>query len=308
MNSDELTVVLGCAALAPSVHNTRPWILEANGDTVEVRADRSRQLKYLDPTGRQLHLSCGAAIEFGFLGARAIGRRCDVAVVPDPADPDLLARLMVGGPEPATFADRMLVDAMPSRHTNRRPYADRAVPPGVIEDIHQRASEMGAWTHDLDRPGDRAVVAGVLAMAERAEAADADYATELDEWTDRSDRRGLAVAAVADHWPSERVSDVPLRDFGGHDQHPRPGGPGEDAPPAVERDLLLMFGTSRDDPAAWITAGRALGWALLRAAAAGVSAQPLGQAIDLPRGRDRLRHELGLVGYPQFVVRMGFAE
>ncbi|MBV9099380.1 MAG: hypothetical protein JO079_15125, partial [Frankiaceae bacterium] len=109
--------------------------------------------------------------------------------------------------------------------------------------------------------------------------------------------------AVADEWPADRVRDVPLRDFAGHDRHPRPGGA---SAPTVERDLLVMFGSAYDAPASWIASGRALGWALLRAAAAGVSAQPLGQAIDLQSGRDRLRRALGLVGYPQFVVRMGY--
>jgi hypothetical protein len=44
----------------------------------------------------------------------------------------------------------------------------------------------------------------------------------------------------------------------------------------------------------------------LRITAAGLSAQPLGQAIDLAAGRARLRRELNLVGHPQFLLRIGY--
>jgi len=67
-----------------------------------------------------------------------------------------------------------------------------------------------------------------------------------------------------------------------------------------------MLGTAVDEPAAWVGAGRALGWALLRVAAADLSAQPLGQAIDLAAGRARMRRELDLVGHPQFLLRVGY--
>ena len=116
----------------------------------------------------------------------------------------------------------------------------------------------------------------------------------------------MPTHATANQFPADRVSDVPLRDFSGADRHPHPGGDPEAMPPTVERDLLLLVGTEYDDELSWLRAGRALGWLLLRAASAGVSAQPLGQAIDLPHGRDRLRRDLGLLGHPQFVLRLGY--
>src|SRR5213080_727817 len=100
MTDLDLDVVTRYAALAPSVHNTQPWTFRASGDTVEIRADRSRQLAFLDPTGRQLHVSCGTAVEFGYLAVRAAGRECDVDVLPSADDSDLVARLRAGDPRP----------------------------------------------------------------------------------------------------------------------------------------------------------------------------------------------------------------
>jgi hypothetical protein len=99
------------------------------------------------------------------------------------------------------------------------------------------------------------------------------------------------------------VSDVPLRDFSGANDHPRPGGYGP--PPPVERDTLLLLGTPDESPHAWLAAGRALGWLLLRLTAAGLSSQPLGQAVDVDSTRVRLAAQLGVIGHVQFLLRTG---
>ena len=301
----QLDVVLRYAGLAPSVHNTQPWQITANDDVIEVRADRSRQLSFLDPTGRQLHLSCGAAVEFARLAVREAGHACAVDVLPEPNDADLIARLQVGEPTAPTADEAALAEAIPRRYTDRGPYDDRAVPAEVTDDIARHAGELDVWLRALSRD-ERTALVLILADAETAEAEDPRYAEELARWTTaREANEGIPPEATP-AWPSDRVSDVPLRDFTGHGAHPHSGDSTADVPPGVERDTVLVLGTGQDDPGAWVSAGRALGWALLRIAAAGLSAQPLGQAIDLATGRARLRHELGLVGHPQFLLRVGY--
>jgi hypothetical protein len=146
----------------------------------------------------------------------------------------------------------------------------------------------------------------ILTDAEAAEAEDPRYAEELARWTtERQPDEGIPPEALPS-WPADKVSDVPLRDFTGHGEHPRPRDNAADVPPGVERDSVLMLGTGEDDPGAWLVAGRALGSALLRVVAGGLSAQPLGQAIDLAAGRARLRREFHLVGHPQFLLRVGY--
>jgi len=304
MAETDFSVIVECATLAPSVHNTQPWSFEQIGDTIEVIADRSRQLEFLDATGRQLHLSCGAAIEFAYLAARATGRVCDVDLLPEPGRRDLLARLRIGAASPPTQLETDLADAIPRRYTDRGPYSDEPVPPQALIDLQSRAAELGVWVRVLDQRTERTAVATVLSEAEAAEASDPRYARELEQWTSsEAGSSGVPLSAVP-AWPAERVSDVPLRDFTGHDVHPRPGP--APTPPAVERDTLVLLGTAVDDPVSWLAAGRALGYLLLRATVDGMSAQPLGPAIDLPEARAALRRELGLVGHAQFLLRVGF--
>jgi hypothetical protein len=306
MERIDLDLVTKYAALAPSVHNTQPWVFQVSGEHVDVRADRSRQLQFLDPDGRQLHLSCGIAAEFARLAVRAQGRGCSVTTLPDRRDPDLLVRLAVEGPEPVSEDERGLVAAIPRRYTDRMPYEGDPVPTSTVDRLRRIAEATGAWLHVIARHDDRAVVATILEEAEGAEAADPRYAEELSRWTRRGDiGEGLSAPTAETSWPADVVSDLPLRDFTGEGRHPRPG-PGE--PPRVERDTLVLVGSDADDPAAWVATGRALAEVLLTATSENLVAQPLGPATDFPSARTRLRRELGLAGYPQFLFRLGFGQ
>ena len=82
MNTEQLRTVAEFASLAPSVHNTQPWRFVASEHALEVRADPSRRLDYLDGDTRQLHISCGAAVEFARLAIRALGYACVVRLAP----------------------------------------------------------------------------------------------------------------------------------------------------------------------------------------------------------------------------------
>lgn len=86
--------LVSTACCAPSVHNTQPWswqVLDAT--TIEQYADRSRQLAFTDASGRELALSCGAALHHLSVAARAFGLVADITLVPDEHDRDLLARV-----------------------------------------------------------------------------------------------------------------------------------------------------------------------------------------------------------------------
>lgn len=62
------------ATRAPSVHNTQPWRFRTGPDAVELWSDPRRKLR-TDPSGREMLISCGAAL-FGLrLAVRSLGGR-----------------------------------------------------------------------------------------------------------------------------------------------------------------------------------------------------------------------------------------
>jgi hypothetical protein len=71
--------------------------------------------------------------------------------------------------------------------------------------------------------------------------------------------------------------------------------------------MLALVGTRRDTPGDWLAAGEAVAHVLLRAQVDGVSASFLNQPIEVPELRSRLERILGRDGFPQLLLRLGFA-
>ena len=62
LTDTEFTFCVRAAIKAPSIHNTQPWLFLLGPDGIEVHSDLSRRLPAIDPTGRGMHISLGAAV------------------------------------------------------------------------------------------------------------------------------------------------------------------------------------------------------------------------------------------------------
>ena len=120
--ADRAGYLIATAARAPSVHNTQPWRFRVGEYAIDLHADVRRKLR-MDPLGRELLISCGAAL-FGLrLAVRSLGYLPVVELLPDPAQLRLLARVRLGAASPMTARERRMLDALPHRHTHRGPFA-----------------------------------------------------------------------------------------------------------------------------------------------------------------------------------------
>ncbi len=79
--ADQVDYLLATAARAPSVHNTQPWRFRVGQYEIELFADQRRKLR-VDPAGREMLISCGAAL-FGLrLAVRSLGYLPVVELLP----------------------------------------------------------------------------------------------------------------------------------------------------------------------------------------------------------------------------------
>jgi nitroreductase len=321
MEEQTIRAIVESATRAPSIHNTQPWRFVAHDDTIEVWTDPARGLKVLDPTGRGRHISCGAALLHARLAAADAGYAATVTLLPDPAEPTHLADLALQPAPPRSPAgaggsagelsagepsDSDLAAAIPARHTSREPFSDEPIAADTVRELRDAVAAEGAWLRIIETPEDATAVAVLLAHADEIQAADPAYVDELRTWTQRGDTGdGIPSAAVPHTAPAERGSNYRLRDFVA-DREPDAAASHE--PPPVERPLIAVLGTTDDDVRAWIAAGQALGRLLLTATAHGVTASPLTQALEIPATRAGLGNELGVVGHPQMLLRLGYGK
>jgi nitroreductase len=290
--------LLRAATLAPSMHNTQPWRFRVSraSQTIELYADPSRMLPYGDPKGRAVHIACGAALLNLRLAVRVAGREPVVRLLPDAGQPLLLAVLRLAGPCRPGEADSELHAAIPARHTNRQPFSNRPVPPGVLAELAEAAAVEGAVLHFPDH-AETARLLRVIGDAERDLLASPAYREELARWVGGHRRRaGVPTDALGPRDPGGRT---PTRDFT----------PGWHRPASYawfeETPRLAVLSTGGATRADWLRAGQALQRVLLTATLRGIAASPLTQPLETADAW--LVREPRFGGEtPQMILRLGY--
>lgn len=302
--NEELHSLVQFAILAPSGHNTQPWRFAVRDGALELLADRTRALPVVDPDDRELAISCGAALALLRVALRRFGHSGEVELLPDPTNRDLLARVRLGRRAQLTGMDNALFRAIPQRRTTRGPFDDRAVPAELLGDLANIARREGGWLCVVTDPARKEVVADFIAQGNRRQAADPAFRRELAAWM-RSNRTrspdGMPGYAHGFGNVASVVMPFFMRTFDwGKRQAVK------DRQLVTRSPALLVLATEKDSPTDWLRAGQALGQLLLRACADGVTASFLNQPIEVAALRPRLARALGVPGFPQLLLRIGY--
>lgn len=300
----ESEALASAGGAAPSLHNAQPWRFRVERDHVDVLLDPARMLPVADPRGRQAHLGLGAAVFLVRLALRARDRDVGVLLLPDPAQPDLVARVAAGDRRYATDSERRLLAALGTRRTVRTPFRPGPVPvPAQVAWRYDAGSE-GADLRWVEHPGERIGVSALVAAAERIQQRDPAYLAELDRWTapGRAETgAGIPQSAFGVTAGAGHGAEFPLRDFAGG---ARTDGPRHEGP-VEEHPFVTVLHTPEDRRIDWLRGGQALMRMLLGAAVDGYAASYLNQPLELPGLRQQLRDELRLPGWPQLILRLG---
>lgn len=288
------------ANLAPSVHNTQParWMLDGGG-CILLAADLSRHLSIGDPTGRDMGLSCGAALEgmVMALAARGIGVAIEDLWADNILDwrPGyrLAARLTLAGTAKATE----LAGWTTKRFTWRARFL-----PATPEQI-ERLEHWLAETADVKRASGHEDLAFIAALNDRASLSimcDRSFRNELVAWMRLSPTHpayafdGLNLAALQmgrlEGALAEHVLASPLFDIADR------LGLGRALVAEAEKTMtatacLLFHRPESESPIAW---GRAFYRFWLSFTRFGFAGWPMAVLADLPSAAEALQQRFPL--------------
>ena len=293
---------------APSVLNTQPWWFGdgAGEREISLHADVDRRLGIADPLGREMLLSCGAALFTGRVALRYLSLVPKVSVLPDPDLPNLVARIGYGPKEvaPADY-ERDLFAAIPRRHTHRGGFDPEPLPADVISALREQASREGAALAIMADETSRGALAGAVEAGEYALRLDVGRTREQAAWAPPpgSRRRSGVPPSAYPAAPERTEPPFPARDFA----HGRGWGLPPTGTSTVPRSagLVCVLTTKADRAEDWVNAGQALQRVLLTASRYSVSAALHSQPLEVADLRAFIGATLCGGADPQMVIRLG---
>jgi len=276
------------ATLAPSPHNTQPWLFSVAGSRLTISADHARALAAADPSGRALAISLGCAAMAALVAAAASG----LGMVLD-IDSESNVRLDLADVE----ADRELARLFPAlitRVTDKRGY-----PPEPVEPPRTPLPD-GIDLHYLAAERSRSHIADLHRQAVCELAKTDAFAKELAGWlrTDPADPRrdGMTLPPPAGSAliAALSTSGEPLAAMGERDVQTLRAGP-----------LLGLLTSTTDTPAAWVRAGLAWLRLALEVQLAGLTVAPLTAVVENPVTREAAATLVPAGQHIQMLFRLG---
>ncbi len=284
--------VLAYAILAPHSHNLQSWLVDLSvPDEITLFLDRSRLLPETDPFSRQMMMSQGTFLELLDLAARQKGLRAGIelfpqgAFPPDAVDARPTARVRLA-PDAAVRPDPLFGQIL-RRRTNREAYEAREPEPAALQAMaesvrphpmrvgfvgaaqvdalqqHRRIAKE-AWRIELVTPRTVLESFKVLRVGPKEIARHRDGLSLNEPLVRALSAVGLFDRSVAPG-PGDFATTSQIKDFNAK----------IDATPA-----FFWLVTEGNDRATQVNAGRAYARAQLAATAAGLSMQPISQALQ----------------------------
>lgn len=298
LSTENADFLLRHAILAPSSHNTQPWIFDVHDDRLEVHADLTRWLRVADADRRELHVSLGCAIENLVLAAEYVGLAPVVRLFPDSSCPEHVATLDLSRRPSEAGPSRPvgLLEAVAARHTERRVFDPTPVPERIRSELSAVAVEEGVQVQFIDHGGLRRRIEDLTVRADEIQFADPAWRQELAHW--------IGEGVFGTNWLVSKLGRFFVRHF---DMGRRVGE--TDRKRLVSAPLLGMVSTTSSTPADRVTAGQVFERLFLAATEAGLVLHPMNQVLQVPEVRNELTDLLPEEwGTPQMTFRLGYVE
>lgn len=296
-----LLAALELAVRAPSLHNSQPWWWRISDTVVRLYLDQSRQLVATDPHGRELVISCGAALHHLRVALSSMGCSGHVRRMPDPTEPSCLAEVVLSSPAPMV-PEADLGEVIPHRRTDRRRFTAWPVPVDLIGKLREMAAAEGMVLHSITDPDQRWKVYQAIAAAAQWQASDPAQAAELTAWSGQGTEAVDGVPAANVPPPGRVPGQPPMREFARSELAQALSG-GE-----PEAAALLLLSTSTDTPLQWLRAGELTSTVLLTVTREALASSPLTQPLEVADTREFLRAQVTRTTstYPQILLRIGW--
>jgi hypothetical protein len=169
--------IINAATLAPSSHNTQPWIFYIEDDRIHICPDYDRGLNVVDPDHHELFISLGCALENLEIAARKFGYCAKVNIIQG-NDVSISIEL-----EPALAKEEsILYDQIEVRQTTRNRYNGISIPIRHLLMLQSVQMEAGVRCFIINNRNEFPKYTALIKEACVLQFSGHEYVSELVKW------------------------------------------------------------------------------------------------------------------------------
>lgn len=303
-NEDQIRFLLSYAILAPSAHNTQPWLCRIKKNTLEIFLDQSRALSISDPTHRQSFLSIGAFVANFCMAAECYGFSLNIDWLPEEKTVKPLVRLMLTSTTTLKVSNPEILKAIKDRHLNRFPFKmNTQLSPTIIRKIYLNDEE-DIQTFVISDMKDRARIAELIKIGTEFAFSDPKFRAELASYiiphiSDRDD--GIPTYTANIRFVSSFFASAIMRRFDVGRSQAR-----EDQHQFEQAPAFLIFCSKTDESLAWLRTGFLFEKVIVQLTKFGIANGINTAPIEAPLLPEILQKILATKFRPQMLVRVGY--
>jgi hypothetical protein len=291
----KLKFLVRYAILAPSGHNSQPWIFQLGERTITILPDWNRQRPAVDPSNRELYISLGAAAKNLAIAAEYFGMMFDKTIVDSKKDVRIEFKFREG---------KKIVDcedpfvAITKRTTYRGEFTKDKMDVKMVELENSRA-----WSQCLETKTEKEITAKLIYQSDLVWFKSKALLEELEDWL-RDDlemsKDGLPTGVLGLYKLATEVKYVFSKDEESALKKAE-----HDRDLAIRAPMLAIVASKDDTAVDWIHAGELYEELALKLTNNGLRNGFFNASVELKGQRVKLAKVLGIKGKVQLLLRIG---
>ncbi len=299
----EIKQILQYTAIAPSSHNTQPWVVSVEDNVIYLHADFSRRLKHSDPENRELYISLGTALQNTLYAASGLGYKYSLEYFPENDTKTAAAVSIKLGSRKKV--QKHILAAMRQRHSNRNIYEDKEITASTSENWRGITSDLGVALNIVREKEKRSEIAEIVADATKDAMADKEFRNELSLWLRHNWTRAHdGMPGYGSNMPTllSFLSPFVVKNFNVGSAQAKL------EKKWIESSPVLIIVSGSGSILDWVKAGQAYERIVLDATEKGIKSATITAAIEIGQYYKKLMRISGLKKRPLVMFRMGYCE
>ncbi|MBO4771106.1 MAG: nitroreductase [Bacteroidales bacterium] len=292
-------LLISFAVLAPSGHNSQPWLFQVGDNEIIISPDYAKRLDVVDSENRELFISLGCAVQNLMTAAHHYGY--------DATYEYNNGKIVVKISKQEVKKDDPLFDAIKKRHTHRGNFTGAIIPENLLQGVDNE-DNASVLIYKSESP-EAEIIRQKIVAGNEIQMSDTAFKRELVSWMRfnkkhvNETRNGLCYNVLGFPATPKPIG----RKIVGMFLNPKAQNK-TDVAVNASASHFCVFCVKENTPQNWIDLGVFLERFLLKITSQGIAYNFSNQPCEIPSLNQELQKELNITHCPSVVVRLGYGK